>query len=78
MGFPGGDKVDEGLCLGTEGGLEQLRVVTERLNGASGDELCGAATVVYLTGEEADGRWRTKSDVLLGEPGGSGKQNTLY
>ena len=56
MSFPGGDKVDECLCLGAEGGLEQLCVVTQRLNGASGDELCGAAaTVVYLTGEEADG-----------------------
>lgn len=56
MSFPGGDKVDQGLCLGAEGGLEQLRVVTERLNGACGDKLCGAAaTVVYLAREEADG-----------------------
>lgn len=61
----------ESLCLRAEGGLEQLCVVTERLDGARGDELCGATAVVYLTGEEADGRWRTKSDVLLGEPGGS-------
>ena len=61
----------ESLGLGAEGGLEQLCVVSERLDGASGDELCGAtATVVNLTGEEADGRWGTQSDVLLGEPGG--------
>ena len=69
----------ESLGLGAEGGLEQLCVVSERLNGASGDELCGAtATVVNLTREEADGRWRTESDVLLGEPGGSTRRQHKF
>ena len=45
----------EGLGFRAEGGLEQLCVVTERLNGARGDELSGTIAVVYLTGEEADG-----------------------
>ena len=55
MSFPGGDKVYESLGLWAEGGLEQLCVVTQGLNGASGDELCGTTAAVYLTREETNG-----------------------
>ena len=44
----------ESLGLWAEGRLEQLRVVTQGLNGARGDQLCGTTAAVYLTGEEAD------------------------
>ena len=59
--------MDESLCLRAEGGLEQVCVVTERLDGAGGDELRGT-TALYLARQETDGGRRAKSDVLLGEP----------
>ena len=65
---PGRDKMDESLSLRGEGGLKELGVVTEGLNGAGGDELSGTTAAVYLTGQEANGRWRAESYVLLGEP----------
>lgn len=59
--------MDESLCLWAEGGLEEIGVVTERLNGAGRDELRGT-TAVHLIRQETDGRWGTESDVLLCEP----------
>ena len=51
---PGGDKVHESLSLLAKRGLEEVGVITERLDGAGGDKLCGTAAL-HLTGQEADG-----------------------
>ena len=71
---PSRDKVDESLSLWGEGGLKEFSIVTEGFNGTSGDELCGTTAAVYLTRQEADGRGRAESDILLGESE-QGKRN---
>ena len=69
--------MDESLSLGAQRGLEEVGVITKGLDGAGGDELCGAGAL-HLTREETDGGRRAKGDVLLGEPACRGGAELLY